>query len=214
MAGPLLLTLVAAAAGATQPYGAGPELLLLFRRLIPAPRAPIALSFSDTNAPRVPFCHCAFPTLPEVASDADMIPQLPNGALRASYLSRVHRRPCPSRLLTWTTRTAAAPSSCALFHATTPAQAASRPPPQDVAILGGGLTGLTTAYYLTRFNPQAKVTIYEASDRLGGWIDDERIQVTTQTGKAAIVTLERGARVVAPKRSITNYDHFVLYDLV
>lgn len=38
--------------------------------------------------------------------------------------------------------------------------------PPHVAIIGGGLTGLTTAYRLVRQG--VKVTIFEASDRLGG----------------------------------------------
>ena len=58
---------------------------------------------------------------------------------------------------------------------------APRPPLQrstdvDVAILGGGYTGLWTAYYLLRSNPNLKVAIFEkeivgfgASGRNGGW---------------------------------------------
>ena len=46
----------------------------------------------------------------------------------------------------------------------------------DVAILGGGYTGLWTAYYLLRANPRLKVAVIEkeivgfgASGRNGGW---------------------------------------------
>jgi len=46
----------------------------------------------------------------------------------------------------------------------------------DVAILGGGYTGLWTAYYLLRDNPRLKVAVvekeivgYGASGRNGGW---------------------------------------------
>jgi glycine/D-amino acid oxidase-like deaminating enzyme len=46
----------------------------------------------------------------------------------------------------------------------------------DVAILGGGYTGLWTAYYLLRSNPELKVAVFEkeivgfgASGRNGGW---------------------------------------------
>jgi oxygen-dependent protoporphyrinogen oxidase len=45
---------------------------------------------------------------------------------------------------------------------------ASTSPPKDVAILGGGITGLATAYYLSRGPNPPKVTIYEASPRVGG----------------------------------------------
>lgn len=47
----------------------------------------------------------------------------------------------------------------------------------DVAILGGGVTGLAAAYYLTKELPKARITIYEGSDRLGGWLSSKRIPV-------------------------------------
>lgn len=86
--------------------------------------------------------------------------------------------------------------------------------PKDIAVLGGGLTGLTTAYYLTRFHPTANITIYEATDRLGGWIDTERVAVKTQEGEHATISFERGARTVAPQSSQGRWEDFVLFDLV
>lgn len=86
--------------------------------------------------------------------------------------------------------------------------------PADIAVLGGGLTGLTTAYYLTRFSPDARVTIYESQARVGGWIDTEKVQVTTLAGTDETIRFERGARVVSPQSSLTRYEDFVLYDLV
>ena len=47
----------------------------------------------------------------------------------------------------------------------------------DIAILGGGLTGLATAFHLTRQLPQAKITIYEKNTRLGGWVNSEKVKV-------------------------------------
>lgn len=86
--------------------------------------------------------------------------------------------------------------------------------PSNIAVLGGGLTGLTTAYYLTRFHPEAKITIYESQARVGGWIDTEKVQVTTFAGSDETISFERGARVVSPQTSLTRYEDFVLYDLV
>jgi predicted NAD/FAD-binding protein len=46
----------------------------------------------------------------------------------------------------------------------------------DVAILGGGISGLCTAFYLLAWHERVfpgrapKITIYESADRLGGWI--------------------------------------------
>lgn len=86
--------------------------------------------------------------------------------------------------------------------------------PKDIAVLGGGLTGLTTAYYLTRFHPDANITIYEADDRLGGWVDTEKISVKTKDGKDATISFERGARTVAPQSDLGRWEDFVLYDMV
>ena len=64
---------------------------------------------------------------------------------------------------------------------------------QDIAVLGGGVTGLACAYYLTRELPKAKITIYEASDRLGGWLSSKRVPVRDGT-----VLFEAGPRTLRP----------------
>lgn len=46
-----------------------------------------------------------------------------------------------------------------------------------VAILGGGITGLTSAWQLSRDPRCESVTILEKANRLGGWIDSERVPV-------------------------------------
>ncbi|KAF2173725.1 hypothetical protein M409DRAFT_15999 [Zasmidium cellare ATCC 36951] len=64
----------------------------------------------------------------------------------------------------------------------------------DVAVLGGGITGLACAYYLTRELPTAKVTIYEAKDHIGGWLQSKRVPV-----KGGSVLLESGPRTLRPQ---------------
>lgn len=66
-------------------------------------------------------------------------------------------------------------------------------PEQRIAILGGGITGLTAAHYITRELPNAKVTIYEAGDRLGGWLQSETVEVEGGT-----VLMEKGPRTLRP----------------
>ncbi|PQE29244.1 protoporphyrinogen oxidase protein [Rutstroemia sp. NJR-2017a BBW] len=66
-------------------------------------------------------------------------------------------------------------------------------PNADIAILGSGITGLATAYYLTQFAPDVKVTIYEGSDRLGGWMQSKQIDV-----KGGQVVFEQGPRTLRP----------------
>ncbi|KAK7422212.1 oxygen-dependent protoporphyrinogen oxidase [Neonectria punicea] len=92
--------------------------------------------------------------------------------------------------------------------------ASSPPAKADIAVLGGGLTGLTTAYYLAKkLPPTSKITLYEASDRLGGWIRTERHPVDIG-GKKGSVLFERGPRSLTSLHGNTwRYDDLVLYDL-
>lgn len=61
------------------------------------------------------------------------------------------------------------------------------------AILGGGLAGLTAAYYLLRQGIKP-ITIYESSNRVGGWIRTER-----HADKGFI--FESGPRTIRPRGS-------------
>lgn len=63
----------------------------------------------------------------------------------------------------------------------------------SVAILGGGITGLSTALYLREALPSAKVTIYEGSDRVGGWI-----RSSAQDVDSGQVVFEHGPRTLRP----------------
>lgn len=83
-------------------------------------------------------------------------------------------------------------------------------------MLGGGLTGLATAFYLTLALPRARITIYEASNRLGGWIDTEKANVTTPDGDVVTVHFERAARMVKPlvHARVPKFDDLVFFELV
>ena len=70
-------------------------------------------------------------------------------------------------------------------------------PVENVAILGGGITGLATAHYLARELPNTPITIYEASNRFGGWLNTQSVDVGT--GR---VVFEQGPRSLRP--SIPN----------
>ena len=75
----------------------------------------------------------------------------------------------------------------------------------DIAVLGGGITGLASAHYLSRILPDANITLFEASSRLGGWLHSK--QVNVGTGK---VVFEQGPRNLRP----TNPTGLVTLDLV
>jgi len=66
-------------------------------------------------------------------------------------------------------------------------------PPPNFAVLGGGITGLATAHYLLQELPHARVTIYEASDELGGWMKSTSVDV----GNGNII-MEQGPRTLRP----------------
>ncbi|KAF2862293.1 Protoporphyrinogen oxidase [Piedraia hortae CBS 480.64] len=63
----------------------------------------------------------------------------------------------------------------------------------NVAVLGGGITGLASAYYLSKWLPSAHITLYESSPRLGGWIRSQRVPV-----KGGHVLFEAGPRTLRP----------------
>jgi protoporphyrinogen/coproporphyrinogen III oxidase len=80
------------------------------------------------------------------------------------------------------------------FPKTTQSTHPSSYDPENIAILGGGITGLTTAYFLAKELPSASITLYEASDRMGGWLQSKHVNV--RNGK---VVFEQGPRTLRPR---------------
>ncbi|KIW14445.1 protoporphyrinogen oxidase [Exophiala spinifera] len=74
-----------------------------------------------------------------------------------------------------------------------PIRETPNPNARNIAILGGGVTGLATAWNLTKRIPDAKITLYEKNDRLGGWVGSEQVQV-----KDGDVLFEWGPRTLRP----------------
>lgn len=52
---------------------------------------------------------------------------------------------------------------------------------------------MATAYYLTRDDPNVQVTLYEASDRVGGWLSSKRVDVHDGS-----ILFEAGPRTLRP----------------
>jgi oxygen-dependent protoporphyrinogen oxidase len=47
----------------------------------------------------------------------------------------------------------------------------------NAAVIGAGITGLTAAWQLAQDPQCSRITLYEKSARLGGWLDSETIPV-------------------------------------
>lgn len=92
-----------------------------------------------------------------------------------------------------------APTSQRRHHAShADAAAPSHPPanPQhvhDIAVLGGGITGLASAFYIARGTPKSRVTLYEGTGRLGGWVKTKAHDVGNGQ-----VFFEQGPRTLRP----------------
>ena len=72
-------------------------------------------------------------------------------------------------------------------------------PPTSIAVVGGGITGLSAAFHLSRRYPQAQIRLFEKSKRSGGWLKSRRVDVKGYNGEQANVLLEAGPRTLRPK---------------
>lgn len=74
----------------------------------------------------------------------------------------------------------------------------------SVAILGGGISGLSSAYYLSKSSPKTKILLVEGSKRVGGWIRSQRVSPGLHTSPNSIiqgsdnVLFEAGPRSLRP----------------
>lgn len=68
-----------------------------------------------------------------------------------------------------------------------------------IGVLGGGISGLSIAYYLARLakssGKDVRIDLYEASNRVGGWIRSEQVQLPG----GGRVLFEHGPRTLRPK---------------
>ncbi|KAJ7598914.1 hypothetical protein C8J56DRAFT_915358 [Mycena floridula] len=76
-----------------------------------------------------------------------------------------------------------------------------------IVVLGGGLTGLSSAFHLSRRFPKAMLTVLEQKNRLGGWVNSTRVTIP---GSSATVVLEDGPRTLRPNaKSVLELIHLL-----
>ena len=63
----------------------------------------------------------------------------------------------------------------------------------DWRLIGGGITGLSAAWYLSKLAPTVPITLYEKSGRLGGWLNSKRVEYN-----GGSVLFEQGPRTLRP----------------
>lgn len=72
-------------------------------------------------------------------------------------------------------------------------------PPSKITILGGGITGLSAAFHLSRKFPSCHIHLLEKSSRLGGWVHSKRVQFGIPGGDVGSAVLELGPRTLRPQ---------------
>ncbi|KAG0331290.1 oxygen-dependent protoporphyrinogen oxidase [Podila humilis] len=72
------------------------------------------------------------------------------------------------------------------------------PPRTHIAILGGGISGLSTAWYLAKNAPASvSISLIESANRTGGWLRSDRIPDPRHPQES--ILLERGPRSLRPQ---------------
>jgi protoporphyrinogen/coproporphyrinogen III oxidase len=70
--------------------------------------------------------------------------------------------------------------------------------PSCVAVLGGGITGLSAAFHLARRLPStSRIVVLEKENRLGGWVQSKRVRVKHGSLEEDII-VESGPRTLRP----------------
>ncbi|KAL2316429.1 Protoporphyrinogen oxidase [Schizosaccharomyces pombe] len=66
----------------------------------------------------------------------------------------------------------------------------------SIAICGGGIAGLSTAFYLARLIPKCTIDLYEKGPRLGGWL--QSVKIPCADSPTGTVLFEQGPRTLRP----------------
>ncbi|SCU84053.1 LAFA_0D07778g1_1 [Lachancea sp. 'fantastica'] len=70
----------------------------------------------------------------------------------------------------------------------------------NVAVVGAGVAGLSFSYFLAKFRPDVNITIIDAANGTGGWINSAKVQV----GGRNSILVEKGPRTLRGKSEGTT----------
>ncbi len=65
------------------------------------------------------------------------------------------------------------------------------PTPRRVLIVGGGVSGLSLAHFLSKVSPQTQVVLAEQGNAVGGWMKTKKIE-----GEQGVYLFEQGPRSI------------------
>ena len=73
-------------------------------------------------------------------------------------------------------------------------------PPTSFTVVGGGITGLSAAFHLSRRLTRSgiRINLIDRSQRTGGWVHSERVHLKDGKGHEAEVLVESGPRTLRP----------------
>ncbi|EEB07772.1 protoporphyrinogen oxidase [Schizosaccharomyces japonicus yFS275] len=66
----------------------------------------------------------------------------------------------------------------------------------SIAVCGGGIAGLSAAYYLARYLPKTQIVLLEQGTHLGGWL--QSVKVPCSKSPTGSVLFEKGPRTLRP----------------
>ncbi|HEY4490947.1 MAG TPA: FAD-dependent oxidoreductase, partial [Acidobacteriota bacterium] len=74
------------------------------------------------------------------------------------------------------------------------------------AIIGGGISGLSTAYFLRKQTTDLSIDVYESQDRLGGVIRTEQIDgVAVDAGPDSFLTQKKAALTLSAELGLQDF---------
>ena len=80
--------------------------------------------------------------------------------------------------------------------------------PERIAVLGGGIAGLSSAYFASKEFPNSKITVYESGKETGGWIKSKRVHVPG--GDVLFESGPRTLRNATPTAYLVSWEHHAM----